>query len=213
MDSKLWQHVTHWLEIHPKIKIILENTLIFLGTVVSSLLAAYTFRSFIVPSSDVNAVPLITGGVSGVSQTLNRFFDLIHFLDVIDNRTLQAVFYFVLNIPIFILGMPRSGTSLVEQILSTHKDVFGGGELSFIEDYLLKNRGSIGLRMPEVLSKPNKENIQKTVKNTKKATGNNQNPINTNIFNAKSTTSQRNIKNIPFSNMSPNNKVVAGMFG
>ncbi len=62
--------------------------------------------------------------------------------------------------PIFILGMPRSGTSLVEQILSTHKDVFGGGELSFIEDYLLKNRGSIGLRMPEILSNPNKENIK-----------------------------------------------------
>ena len=62
--------------------------------------------------------------------------------------------------PIFILGMPRSGTSLVEQILSTHKDVYGGGELSFIEDYLLKNRGSIGLRMPEILSNPNKENIE-----------------------------------------------------
>ncbi len=109
MDSKLWQRVTHWLEIHPKLKTILENTLIFLGTVVSSLLAAYTFRSFIVPSSDVNAVPLITGGVSGVSQTLNRFFDLIHFLDAIDNRTLQAVFYFVLNIPIFILGYTKIG--------------------------------------------------------------------------------------------------------
>ena len=62
--------------------------------------------------------------------------------------------------PIFILGMPRSGTSLVEQIISTHKDVYGGGELSFIEDYLLKNRGYIGLRMPEILSNPNKENIE-----------------------------------------------------
>ena len=32
--------------------------------------------------------------------------------------------------PIFILGMPRSGTSLVEQILSSHESVYGGGELS-----------------------------------------------------------------------------------
>jgi len=32
--------------------------------------------------------------------------------------------------PIFILGMPRSGTSLVEQIISSHKLVYGGGELS-----------------------------------------------------------------------------------
>ena len=30
---------------------------------------------------------------------------------------------------IFILGMPRSGTSLVEQVISSHSDVFGAGEL------------------------------------------------------------------------------------
>jgi len=30
---------------------------------------------------------------------------------------------------IFIIGMPRSGTSLVEQILSSHPDVYGAGEL------------------------------------------------------------------------------------
>lgn len=34
--------------------------------------------------------------------------------------------------PIFILGMPRSGTSLTEQILATHPEVFGAGELSKI---------------------------------------------------------------------------------
>ena len=34
--------------------------------------------------------------------------------------------------PIFILGMPRSGTTLVEQILASHPDVFGAGELEFI---------------------------------------------------------------------------------
>tara|TARA_B100001996_G_scaffold370737_1_gene345344 strand:- start:426 stop:1862 length:1437 start_codon:yes stop_codon:yes gene_type:complete len=31
--------------------------------------------------------------------------------------------------PIFILGMPRSGTSLIEQIVSNHSEVHGGGEL------------------------------------------------------------------------------------
>ncbi|MBT3785715.1 tetratricopeptide repeat protein [bacterium] len=39
------------------------------------------------------------------------------------------------ELPIFILGMPRSGTSLIEQILSSHREVFGGGErtdLSFV---------------------------------------------------------------------------------
>ena len=32
---------------------------------------------------------------------------------------------------IFILGLPRSGTSLVEQIISSHTEVYGGGELKF----------------------------------------------------------------------------------
>tara|TARA_Y100001934_G_C12383581_1_gene794156 strand:+ start:196 stop:2259 length:2064 start_codon:yes stop_codon:yes gene_type:complete len=34
--------------------------------------------------------------------------------------------------PIFILGMPRSGTTLVEQILASHTHVFGAGELPFM---------------------------------------------------------------------------------
>lgn len=34
--------------------------------------------------------------------------------------------------PIFILGMPRSGTTLVEQIISSHPDVYGAGELDYL---------------------------------------------------------------------------------
>jgi hypothetical protein len=36
--------------------------------------------------------------------------------------------------PIFIVGMPRSGTSLVEQILASHSAVHGAGELKFMSD-------------------------------------------------------------------------------
>lgn len=36
------------------------------------------------------------------------------------------------NKPVFIIGMPRSGTTLTEQILASHPDVFGAGELSYI---------------------------------------------------------------------------------
>jgi tetratricopeptide (TPR) repeat protein len=35
--------------------------------------------------------------------------------------------------PVFIIGMPRSGTSLTEQILASHPQVFGAGEVSFWE--------------------------------------------------------------------------------
>jgi tetratricopeptide (TPR) repeat protein len=34
-------------------------------------------------------------------------------------------------IPVLIIGMPRSGTTLVEQIVSNHPEVAGGGELNF----------------------------------------------------------------------------------
>jgi len=39
-------------------------------------------------------------------------------------------------LPVFIIGMPRSGTSLVEQILSSHSRVFGAGELGDISGIL-----------------------------------------------------------------------------
>lgn len=43
------------------------------------------------------------------------------------------------ELPVFIVGMPRSGTTLVEQIVSSHKTVFGAGELptlTYIESEL-----------------------------------------------------------------------------
>ncbi|WP_317930590.1 tetratricopeptide repeat-containing sulfotransferase family protein [Halioxenophilus sp. WMMB6] len=43
--------------------------------------------------------------------------------------------------PIFIVGMPRSGTSLVEQILASHSQVYGAGELNFIKSLLLRSHG------------------------------------------------------------------------
>lgn len=34
------------------------------------------------------------------------------------------------DVPVFIVGMPRSGTSMTEQILASHSQVFGAGELT-----------------------------------------------------------------------------------
>jgi tetratricopeptide (TPR) repeat protein len=39
------------------------------------------------------------------------------------------------DLPVFIVGMPRSGTSLVEQIAASHSAVFGAGELADIEKH------------------------------------------------------------------------------
>ena len=41
--------------------------------------------------------------------------------------------------PIFIIGMPRSGTSLIEQIVSTHSKVYGAGELTILPKIMHKS--------------------------------------------------------------------------
>lgn len=57
--------------------------------------------------------------------------------------------------PIFILGMPRSGTSLVEQILASHPDVFGAGELrdlrSLVESIITTDNNDLPALVPEEL--------------------------------------------------------------
>lgn len=55
---------------------------------------------------------------------------------------------------IFIIGMPRSGTSLIEQVLSAHDDVAGAGELTFLTDAIYK----------EFFSNPNEFDITKITK-------------------------------------------------
>ncbi len=40
--------------------------------------------------------------------------------------------------PIFILGMPRSGTTVTEQILASHAQVFGAGELNYLKQLLME---------------------------------------------------------------------------
>ncbi|MDX1507570.1 MAG: sulfotransferase [Woeseiaceae bacterium] len=41
--------------------------------------------------------------------------------------------------PIFIIGMPRSGTTLVEQILASHSTVYGAGELNLMISAIVKS--------------------------------------------------------------------------
>lgn len=52
------------------------------------------------------------------------------------------------SLPIFIVGMPRSGTSLIEQILASHSSVFGAGELTDI--------GTIVSTLPKITGEKSK---------------------------------------------------------
>ena len=42
------------------------------------------------------------------------------------------------QVPIFIIGMPRSGTTLVEQIISSHNEVYSGGEMFYLQKQIKK---------------------------------------------------------------------------
>ena len=59
--------------------------------------------------------------------------------------------------PIFVVGMPRSGTTLVEQILSSHPDVFGGGErrtlataCAYFEKSAVNAKNALAASVPKV---------------------------------------------------------------
>lgn len=48
------------------------------------------------------------------------------------------------HVPIFVLGMPRSGTTLVEQILSSHSAVYGAGEVPALHHAVNKSGWDTG---------------------------------------------------------------------
>ncbi|GAA0571839.1 tetratricopeptide repeat-containing sulfotransferase family protein [Rhizomicrobium electricum] len=50
------------------------------------------------------------------------------------------------SLPVFVVGMPRSGTSLVEQILASHPEVHGAGEITPLPD--LVANGAAGADYP-----------------------------------------------------------------
>lgn len=62
--------------------------------------------------------------------------------------------------PIFIVGMPRSGTTLVEQILASHLDVTAAGELSYLQDMSIEYSKKIGITYPKSVRRMTPEDIK-----------------------------------------------------
>jgi len=69
-----------------------------------------------------------------------------------DDRGLHAGFFeqvrgFGLEseLPVFVVGLPRSGTTLIEQILASHWQVFGAGEISFARDTMPRSAEKVRL--------------------------------------------------------------------
>ena len=66
--------------------------------------------------------------------------------------------------PIFILGMPRSGTSLIEQIVSNHSEVHGAGELDLLPTSLKNSDWQNSIDFEEVSQKIREEFIEDSFK-------------------------------------------------
>ncbi len=66
--------------------------------------------------------------------------------------------------PIFIVGMPRSGTSLVEQILASHAQVYGAGELEYLKQIVWQScegDAASGFNFLENIKKLNAHELKK----------------------------------------------------
>ena len=64
--------------------------------------------------------------------------------------------------PTFIVGMPRSGSTLVEQILASHPDVFGAGEVKYLSRALgqLRDRFPSLPKYPQMVDKITKGQLE-----------------------------------------------------
>jgi tetratricopeptide (TPR) repeat protein len=62
--------------------------------------------------------------------------------------------------PVFVLGMPRSGTTLVEQILASHSKVFGAGELDAFGRAVATMATANGVAFPELAATISAEELR-----------------------------------------------------
>jgi tetratricopeptide (TPR) repeat protein len=75
------------------------------------------------------------------------------------------------NRPVFVVGMMRSGTSLVEQILASHPEVVGAGELNFWNTAVRKHEPTVrsGVLGPDLRKKLAREYLSQISSYTPKA--------------------------------------------
>lgn len=88
-----------------------------------------------------------------LDQDKHQFKQVYTTAEKLDNVSLRQIPKSINQIPIFILGMPRSGTTLVEQIVSSHSQVHGAGELDFLSQLASSlNRGDIPINPDGLLT-------------------------------------------------------------
>ncbi len=67
------------------------------------------------------------------------------------------------DVPILIVGMPRSGTTLVEQVLASHPEVSGSGEVGYLNAAARSLAQALGTPYPRCLGKLSRTGVQSLV--------------------------------------------------
>ncbi len=101
---------------NPKLKILFEYLYLLVLVTLSAFSYALAFRLFISPSLETLdaaqgtvQVLFVGGGVSGLSQNFVKLIYDIFGFKILDRQVLQSILYFILNIPVFILGWTKIG--------------------------------------------------------------------------------------------------------
>ena len=89
-----------------------------------------------------------------LDMDLNKHLNVRRLFNLAPSIPLKPVSYKPSKIhPMFIVGMPRSGTSLVEQIISSHHEVHGAGELSTLDNLIAPMINDFTIQDKEVSEK------------------------------------------------------------
>jgi tetratricopeptide (TPR) repeat protein len=86
--------------------------------------------------------------ISYDEKSVLDFFDRIETLFTRELIAAKAGIGYASSMPIFVIGMPRSGTTLVEQIIASHPMVHGAGELQTLDEVLRSFPGPFGNTIP-----------------------------------------------------------------
>lgn len=111
--EKLKEKEENFLYDHPWLRNILSNGFLLIISSISAMVFAFGFNCFMDPGAEIlasvpNTFALASGGVSGVSQVIVLFCELCGWKDI-DASTAISILYFVVNVPLIILGFLRVG--------------------------------------------------------------------------------------------------------